>query len=77
MSTCKYCGRQIDWVKTTRGKPMPVDPDYIEYNEAPLGTILVTDGGHVITVEQRRFPTIRGRVSHFATCPHAQEARHR
>ena len=26
-STCKGCGAQIYWVRTPKGKNMPVDPD--------------------------------------------------
>ena len=27
MSVCKGCGREIDWIRTTAGKPMPIDPE--------------------------------------------------
>ncbi len=26
MSTCKGCGREIEWIRTEAGKQMPVDP---------------------------------------------------
>lgn len=52
MATCKSCGASIEWIKTTGGKPMPVDAKVIT---------IVTDAGNVV----------RGRESHFATCPDA------
>lgn len=77
MAICKGCGQQIDWVKTTGGRSMPVDPEYIEIDPAgiPHDTI-VTDAGEVmkgfrITEEGSLFQTenkIRGRMPHWATC---------
>ena len=76
MSVCRSCGQQIEWIKTTKGKNMPVDSEYVDYEEADNGTILVTDGGNVITVnEHQNMPNVKGRISHFATCPQANEWR--
>lgn len=76
MSTCRSCGQQIDWVKTVHGKNMPVDGDYIPYDDADIGTVIITDGGNVYKVaEGRSYPTVEGRVSHFSTCPQAEEWR--
>lgn len=36
MTTCKGCGRQIEWIRTEAGKRMPVDPE-------PL-TVILPDG---------------------------------
>lgn len=36
MTTCKGCGRQIEWIKTEAGKQMPVDPDLV--------TVVLKDG---------------------------------
>ena len=56
-TNCKKCNAQIEFIKTTAGKFMPVDIE-------PRVTI-VTDKGEVKT----------GRISHFATCPAADEFR--
>lgn len=76
MSTCRGCGQQIDWIKTDKGKNMPLDPEYINYDEAEPYTVLVTDSGHVVTVTpHQRQPNVKGRISHFATCPKGSEFR--
>ncbi|TXH59010.1 MAG: hypothetical protein E6Q97_00945 [Desulfurellales bacterium] len=76
MSRCRSCDQPIDWVKTVAGKNMPVDSEYINYDEAEQGDILVTDGGNVITVDKsKRMPNVKGRMSHFATCPDAPKWR--
>lgn len=76
MSVCRSCNQPIDWVRTEKGKNMPVDPDYVEWNEAKEGDILVTESGKVLTVRKaQNFPNLKGRISHFATCPEAKEWR--
>lgn len=76
MSVCRSCGQEIDWVLTSKGKKMPVDPEYIWYDEADSGTVIVTDGGVVYVVSSSRsFPSVKGRISHFATCPNANDWR--
>ncbi len=70
MAKCRSCGATIWWVKTTRGKAMPIDP--VETTE---GNINLCEGvAHVLgPIEQE--PGKAYYTSHFATCPHA--ARHR
>lgn len=76
MSQCRSCGTKIDWIKTITGKNMPLDPDYIQYSEAKQGDVLVTDGGVVYKVDHSKdLPSVKGRVSHFATCPDANNWR--
>ncbi len=76
MAQCRSCGQKIDWIKTTKGKNMPVDEDYYDYDECENGMILVTDGGMVVTVnEHQNMPSVRGRISHFASCPQANNWR--
>lgn len=52
---CRSCKAPIQWVKTTKGKAMPVDLD-----DASRG---------------RKLFNPKTMVSHFATCPHAEEHR--
>lgn len=76
MSECRSCDQKIEWVKLKSGKNHPVDLDYIAHDEARDGDRLVTDGGNIIVVDlSNSFPNIKGRISHFATCPQADDWR--
>lgn len=76
MSQCRSCGQKIGWVKSIRGKNIPVESEYYDYDECEPGTVLVTDGGNVITVKDGEGrPSIKGRLCHFATCPNAEQHR--
>lgn len=77
MANCKSCGRFIKWVKTVKGKSMPVDPDRIKYSEAEIGDILIDDSGNTIKKTAFPQPSVRGYISHFSTCPQADEWRKR
>ena len=49
---------------------MPVDPDYVDYVDAESGMVLISDGGNVYKVDHNKnYQSVRGRISHFATCP--------
>jgi hypothetical protein len=69
---CKSCGAEIFWVKSSRGKPMPLnkDPD-------PAGNIVVVVGiGYVFLPNApEALPPKPYYKSHFATCEFA--AKHR
>ena len=60
---------------------MPVDPEYIKYDDAEHGDILVTDGGNIYTVNKQNaphsLPNVKGRISHFATCSDANKWRNK
>lgn len=80
MSTCRSCGASIRWAITERsGKRIPVDPDPVDD-----GNLVLRDagGGDVIAsvVAPGELllddPGVRF-VSHFATCPHADQHRNR
>lgn len=65
-TACSSCSAPIKWVRTERGKHMPVD--------AKPTTLLVATGGH----GPQGTPNVtsrRGWVSHFATCPNADQHR--
>ena len=81
---CKFCGAPIVWLKTQNGRPMPCDADAVKYQENYKGKdVIVLSDGKVIkaTVVNPNggglTPIIDGEgyISHFATCPHANEAR--
>lgn len=85
MNKCRGCGAQIEWIKTENGKSMPVNPEYIEIDiTGPKIITVVTDAG---TIELgspvdtaclfQGENTVKGRISHFTTCPKAGSFRDR
>ena len=53
---CSSCRAQIIWLKTAKGKNMPVDADTVK----PEDTVFDAESDH---------------ISHFATCPNANQHR--
>ena len=79
-SRCRGCGAEIAFIKTVKGKTMPVNPESVYF--IPAGgpnTYVLADG----TVKRGREPgfsekgTEIGYISHFATCPEADSFRKR
>ena len=60
MARCKSCGAEILWVRTTAGKPMPVD-------------LAVTNV--MVRTEKGDYEMLIGHQSHFATGPDADKWR--
>ena len=78
MSKCKSCGAKIIWLPTIGGKSMPCDPEPIPYREDSLGSMMiVTNDGRVVRAKIDASSETVGYVSHFATCPDAEEWRGR
>lgn len=81
MNRCRGCGAQIVWIKTAGGKVMPCDPELISYKQATLGRLkIVTPHGEVLSGDREEDPdqaTGLGYISHFATCPAADNFRRR
>jgi hypothetical protein len=75
MATCKKCGARIRFIKTRRGKYMPVDPERVTVDDADTGTLLISDEGEVVRVGFEETEVQDGFVSHFATCPNADDFR--
>ncbi len=69
MATCKSCGAEIFWAKTTGGKNMPLDA-----NPAMNGNIAL-DGDTARVVEPDMGALDARYTSHFATCPAASQHR--
>lgn len=70
-TTCRSCRKPITWVKTEKGKNIPLDsrPD-------PNGNLVVRGGvAHFVKPGQRVEMGERLFVSHFVTCPAAKEHR--
>lgn len=79
MSICKGCGAKIIWIKTVGGRNIPCDPEQIVYRQKTGGSLkVVTLNGEVLSAELSTDPntgTGVGYISHFATCPKANEFR--
>ena len=78
MAKCKGCGAEIEWVKTSNNRSMPVNPEYIEVDPSGIPhDVIVTDDGQVVRGcqvhdDRTLFQTagkVRGRVPHWGTCP--------
>jgi hypothetical protein len=67
---CKSCGAPIVWVRMRSDKMMPVDA-----NPDPRGNIEIFDGFGSVIEKTDLFPGRDRYISHWATCPNAQEHR--
>lgn len=74
LAKCRSCAASIMWVKTPKGKSMPVDAAEVEYG----GNIVIRDG--VAIILKMGEPSEAGEKrykSHFATCVNAAAHRGR
>lgn len=76
MSACRGCGCPIDWIRTTAGRNMPVNPEPVFVVEGGGTERFVTDEGEVITGRiarpEEESPALPvGFVPHWKTCPNA------
>lgn len=62
MSSCRGCGKAIEWGVTEEGKRIPLDPT------PPVYSILSTQPGDLKVARNHE-----AMVSHFATCPDANK----
>ena len=78
-TTCRACGAPIGFIKTVAGKTIPVDPEEVAYWQRTGGSKkIVTPNGEVVSAELEGDPqtaTGIGYISHFATCPCADQFR--
>lgn len=70
---CSSCGAGILWIKTPRGKSMPLDatPD-------PAGNVVIRDGLAVVLTASEKAKPLDGKrrfLAHWATCPSAASHR--
>ena len=82
---CRGCGEEIHFVKSHKGKMIPVNGDEPEtfcLQENVPGEpqiVVVLENGYTIrgrSVPSRESGTVvRGWISHFATCPRAEDFR--
>ena len=80
MPNCRSCGAEIKFIKLKSGKWNPVDPTKRTMIEGAGKEVLVTELGEVV---HGTFASIdeganrSGYISHFATCPNANQHRSR
>jgi len=84
-TTCRACGARIAFVRTSRGKLLPVDaePVLVVRRGGTMTETIVTDAGEVIRgfpVTEQPDPEIgfyEGRRPHWVSCPASEEFRRR
>lgn len=78
MARCRSCGAEILFIKTSGGKLTPVNADPVRFDFQLGGKDrIVTGNGEVITGVISESGEEKGYVSHFATCPDANQFRRR
>lgn len=77
MTQCRGCGAEIKFVKSLKGKWMPVDPEPATEKDADQGDTLVREDGKVITVGRDSDEGLKCYVPHWITCPNADEFKRR
>lgn len=77
--SCRGCGAPIVFIRTPAGKAMPCDAEPVTYWQNARGPYkIVTPNGEVISAKLEgdlQKATGIGFVSHFATCPKANQFR--
>lgn len=71
-SYCKGCAAEIAWVKTRKGKNMPVDVEPVNIDDLKDDDVVVDRNGKVSQVQNADKTAEPFRISHFATCPDKQ-----
>lgn len=76
MSKCRSCGAEIIWIKMGSGKRMPCDKDPVTFTRGGGPESFVTPEGKVERGKRSK-EGLTGYISHFATCPNANQHRRR
>lgn len=77
MSRCRSCEAEIEWAFTENDKRIPLDVP-ARMGEGNLEVVSRRASEHGMTPIVRTVPAATGdRVSHFATCPEAEQHRRR
>lgn len=81
MVKCKSCGAPIIFIGTPKGRRIPCDAEPVKYWQKDGGSAkVVTPNGEVVSAELEGDPqeaTGIGHISHFASCPNANQHRRR
>ena len=78
---CRGCGKEIMFIKTEKGKTMPVDPEMVYFIPDDRGSdTYIEPGGKLVRGREVNLAdksSSIGYTSHFATCPNADKMRKR
>ena len=81
ITNCRACRAPIGFIKTVAGKTVPVDAEGVNFLPDPNGKELfvLIDGStqRGTRVEEESNSSQIGYISHFATCPKAEQFRRR
>lgn len=78
MSRCRSCDAEIVWALTERGKRMPLDAEPVADGNLYLEPVARPgDDPYRVRAAREGDPAQHRRVSHFATCPNADDHRGR
>lgn len=69
MSCCKFCGAQIDWIRTAQGKYMPVEFRPVLVMPDRGDEVFITDEGEIVR-GKRALPCAVGGGNIAAYVPH-------
>jgi len=73
---CKSCGASIIWMRTSKGKMIPIDAETVRPGDETTGGVLAATGSALAATGGALAVYMPGiHVSHFATCPHAKQWR--
>jgi hypothetical protein len=77
MPECSSCGAPIRWAKTIKGVGIPLDPE-----PSPRGNVVISEEGAALVYNSpgavaARYEGEPRYLSHFATCPNADQHRKR
>lgn len=78
LAKCRSCGAEILFIKLKSGKYNPVDVQKRTFKEGEGKEVFVTEKGEVLTGQAMPFENganREGYISHFATCPFANQHR--
>lgn len=73
MATCKHCGQEIQFIRTTKGKLLPCDVDELRATDCTVGMVLVSFTGQMHRVTGGNQVNIKGYPIHFGTCEALQK----
>lgn len=68
MPTCRYCGAEIAFIRTPRGRRVPVDPGSFRNHDLVPGVTVITDGGQSLRGGHHPAVAAYGYTPHRATC---------
>jgi hypothetical protein len=72
MSRCRSCNAPLLWAKTEKGHRIPLDPEPVPADGPGL---FVLRHGVAVAVPPLAYPDEANYISHFSTCPQADQHR--